>query len=134
MEEEPKATLEGLRADFALNIGNSRYFYDIQVVSLTKDSAKGDPYSTLIEAAEEKRRKYSALGTFFRPLIFSAGGLMEPTTAKAYKELQHLLTPSIASWLDTMVGLALVKTRAISAASIATETPRSSGLKWAKKT
>ncbi|ENH74663.1 hypothetical protein FOC1_g10000744, partial [Fusarium oxysporum f. sp. cubense race 1] len=36
-----------LRADFAVTIGNSRYFYDIQIVAISKDSAKEDPYSTL---------------------------------------------------------------------------------------
>jgi hypothetical protein len=47
-----------LRADFIVTIRNSRYFYDIQIVAISKDSAKEDPYSTLKEAANKKRRKY----------------------------------------------------------------------------
>ncbi|KAM5513565.1 hypothetical protein FOXYSP1_08365 [Fusarium oxysporum f. sp. phaseoli] len=54
-----------------------RYFYDIQIVAISKDSAKEDPYSTLKEAASEKRRKYQSLGAFFHPLIFLVGGLMD---------------------------------------------------------
>ena len=76
-----------LRADFAVTIGNSRYFYDIQIVAISKDSAKEDPYSTLKEAASEKRRKYQSLGAFFHPLIFSAGGLMDQETSQTYKKL-----------------------------------------------
>ncbi|KAL9560639.1 hypothetical protein ACKAV7_015202 [Fusarium commune] len=76
-----------LRADFAVTIGNSRYFYDIQIIAISKDSAREDPYSTLKEAADEKRRKYQSLGAFFHPLIFSAGGLMEQETSQTYKKL-----------------------------------------------
>ncbi|KAL9563894.1 hypothetical protein ACKAV7_011929 [Fusarium commune] len=113
-----------LRADFAVTIGNSRYFYDIQIVAISKDSAREDPYSTLKEAADEKRRKYQSLGAFFHPLIFSAGGLMEQETSQTYKKLQELLGPFAASQLDSTIGLALTKTRAISAASIARDLPR----------
>ncbi|EXL64895.1 hypothetical protein FOPG_18860 [Fusarium oxysporum f. sp. conglutinans race 2 54008] len=113
-----------LRADFAVTIGNSRYFYDIQIVAISKDSAKEDPYSTLKEAASEKRRKYQSLGAFFHPLIFSAGGLMDQETSQTYKKLQELLGPFAASQLDLTIGLALTKTKAISAASIARDLPR----------
>ncbi|EGU72566.1 hypothetical protein FOXB_16925 [Fusarium oxysporum f. sp. conglutinans Fo5176] len=113
-----------LRADFAVTIGNSRYFYDIQIVAISKDSAKEDPYNTLKEAASEKRRKYQSLGAFFHPLIFSAGGLMDQETSQTYKKLQELLGPFAASQLDLTIGLALTKTKAISAASIARDLPR----------
>ncbi|KAJ4266602.1 hypothetical protein NW764_015373, partial [Fusarium oxysporum] len=113
-----------LRADFAVTIGNSRYFYDIQIVAISKDSAKEDPYSTLKEAASEKRRKYQSLGAFFYPLIFSAGGLMDQETSQTYKKLQELLGPFAALQLDLTIGLTLTKTRAISAASIARDLPR----------
>jgi hypothetical protein len=35
------------RADFAVTIGNSRYFYDIQIVALSKDSARDDSSLTM---------------------------------------------------------------------------------------
>ncbi|KAH7187648.1 hypothetical protein BKA60DRAFT_666349 [Fusarium oxysporum] len=107
-----------------VTIGNSRYFYDSQIVAISKDSAKEDPYSTLKEAADEKRRKYQSLGSFFHPLIFSAGGLMLQEASQTYKKLQELLGPFAASQLDLPIGLALTKTRAISAASIARDLPR----------
>ncbi|TXB98911.1 hypothetical protein FocTR4_00012312 [Fusarium oxysporum f. sp. cubense] len=101
----------------------SRYFYDIQIVAISKDSAREDPYSTLTEAAEEKRRKYKSLGAFFQPIIISAGGLMDLETAKTYKKLQQLVGPLAAAQLDATIGLTLTRTRAISAASIAKEIP-----------
>lgn len=131
VEEEPKISQgDSLRADFAVTLGNSRYFYDVQIVAINKESAKEDAYSTLAEAAEEKRRKYSSLGAFFRPLIFSAGGLMEKETAKTYKGLQELVGPTAASWLDSSIGLTLTKTRAFSAASIAKENPNNPEASW----
>ncbi|QPC57770.1 hypothetical protein HYE67_000001 [Fusarium culmorum] len=125
VQKEPlvdKAT--SLRADIAVTIGNSRYFYDIQIVAIAKDSARSDPYETLREAAEEKRRKYRALGAFFQPIIISSGGLMELETAKTYRKLQDLVGPVAAAQLDSSIALALTRTRAISAASISKEAPR----------
>jgi hypothetical protein len=123
VEEEP--TVQGsLRADLAITLGNSRYFYDVQIVAINKDSAKEDPYSTLTEAAEEKKRKYAKLGGFFKPLIFSSGGLLAPQTAQTYKGLQKLIGPTSASWLDSSIGLILTRTRAFSAISIAKELPQ----------
>jgi hypothetical protein len=125
VEIEPRVQQESsLRADFAVTIGNSRYFYDIQIVVISKDSAREDPYSILKEAADEKRRKYQSLGTFFHPLIFSAGGLMERETSQTYKQLQGLLGPFAASQLDSAITLVLTNTRATSAASIARDLPR----------
>jgi hypothetical protein len=102
------------RVDFAVTMGNSRYFYDVQIVALLKDSARDDPYSTLQEASKEKQRKCKSLEASFHPIIISAGGLMEKDSAQAYKQLQHFLGPWAASHLDTSIGLALTKTRAIS--------------------
>jgi hypothetical protein len=104
-------------------LGTSRHYYDVQIVAINKDSAREDAYSTLTEAADEKRRKYSALGAFFHPLIFSAGGLMEKDTSKAYKGLQKLLGPIKAQWLDSLIALTLTQARAQAAASIAREIP-----------
>ncbi|KAF4985859.1 hypothetical protein FGRMN_11075 [Fusarium graminum] len=88
-EEEPRVDQDtSLRADLAVTLGTSHYYYDIQAVAISKDSAKEDPYATPREAAEEKKREYRSLGTFFHPLIFSAGGLMDKDTAQAYKNLQ----------------------------------------------
>ncbi|CEI71000.1 unnamed protein product [Fusarium venenatum] len=125
VQKEPlvdKAT--SLRADIAVTIGNSRYFYDVQIVAIAKDSARSDPYETLREAAEEKRRKYRTLGAFFQPIIISSGGLMELETAKTYRKLQDLVGPVAAAQLDSSIALALTRTRAISAASISKEAPR----------
>lgn len=119
--EEPKVPNgEGapLCPDFSVMLGTSRYYYDVQVVALTKDSAKEGAYETLSEAAAAKKRKYKDLAPFFVPLIFSAGGLMEKETAKAYKSLQKLIGPTAASFLDRRVGITLAKSRAISAVSI----------------
>jgi hypothetical protein len=55
---------------------------------------------------------------------------MEKETAKAYKELQLLLNPLAASWLDSSIALALTKTRAISAASIARDLPKTKEASW----
>jgi hypothetical protein len=120
VQKEPlvdKAT--SLRADLAVTLETSRYYYDIQIVAISKDSAREDPYETLREAAEEKRRKYRCLGTFFQPIIISAGGLMDLDTAKTYQKLQELIGPIAAGQLDSSISLTLIRTRAISAASIA---------------
>jgi len=69
-------------------------------VAILKDLAREDLYSTLKEAAEEKKRKYRCLGAFFYPLIISAGGLMDLETAKTYQKLQDLIGPWAASQLD----------------------------------
>jgi hypothetical protein len=92
-------------------------------VAILKDSTREDPYSIPKEAADEKRRKYRSLGASFQPLIISAGGLMDLETAQTYKKLQDLVSPIAASQLDASIGLALMKTRATSAASIARDTP-----------
>lgn len=115
---------DSLRADFAATLGNTRIYYDVQVVAINKPSAKPEALATLQEAAAEKQRKYSAIGHCFKPLIFSSGGLMEKETAQAYKALQHLIGPVAANWLDTQISYTLAKTRAVSAASIARSVPR----------
>ncbi|KAJ0145138.1 Epsin-1 [Fusarium oxysporum f. sp. albedinis] len=97
---------------------------DLEVKVKPLDPAKEDPYSTLKEAADKKRRKYRSLGAFFYPLTCLAGGLMDQETSQTYKQLQELLGPFAASQLDLTIGLALTKTRAISAASIARDLPR----------
>ena len=56
-------------------------------MAINKDSTKSEAYKTLREVAEEKKRKYKALGAFFNPLIFSTGGLIDQETSKAYKKL-----------------------------------------------
>lgn len=126
LETEPLVSpSSSLRADFSALLGNNRYFYDLQIVAIHKDSAKGDPYSTLAEAAEAKRRKYRSLGASFHPLVISAGGLMEKETAKTYKNLQQLVGPIAASWLDSSIALHLLRSRSAAAASIAKDSPYS---------
>ena len=54
-------------------------------MALNKAEAKDDPYKTLQEALEAKKRKYSSLGSTFYPIVLSAGGLIALETAKTYK-------------------------------------------------
>ncbi|OAA34155.1 reverse transcriptase [Cordyceps fumosorosea ARSEF 2679] len=109
----------GPRPDLSTHYKGSIRYYDLQIVAINKPSAATDPHSTLQEAATAKRAKYSALGPDFYPLIISAGGLMEKSTAKTYKDLQASIGPVAATYLDTVISLTLYKTRAHSAASIA---------------
>jgi hypothetical protein len=125
VEAEPSvAPNSDLRADFSVLIGTSPYYYDVQIVAINKDSSREDAYSTLAEAAEEKKRKYSCLGSYFKPLIFSAGGLMAAETADHYKGLQKLLGPSRSNWLSNSLAFILTRARAVAATSIARDTPR----------
>ncbi|KFH42162.1 hypothetical protein ACRE_071140 [Hapsidospora chrysogenum ATCC 11550] len=87
LETEPIVDDGSLRADFSAILGSSRYFYDVQIVAIHKDSARGTASETLIEAAQAKRLKYKSLSAFFHPLVISAGGLMEKDTAKSYKAI-----------------------------------------------
>lgn len=121
---ERSTSAPSLRPDFSALLGTSRYYYDVQVVAVNKESGRDSAYETLAEAAAEKKRKYRALGPYFIPLIFSAGGLMEKETAKAYKALQKLLGPAAAKWLDSSLGVILAKARATSAVSISRPSPR----------
>jgi hypothetical protein len=113
-----------LHTDFSVLLGTSRYYYNVQIVAINKDSAREDAFSALKEAADAKRRKYSTLGAFFYPLVFSAGSLLEKDSAQAYKGLQKLLGPSKASWLDSTIALALTQIQSQSAVSIARIAPR----------
>ncbi|TLD09840.1 hypothetical protein PspLS_12040 [Pyricularia sp. CBS 133598] len=114
----------GLRAYFAVINGISKYYYDVQIVAINKDSANADPFVTLTEAVNKKRRKYQFLDPFFHPIIISAGGLMEKSTAQAYKQLQKLIGPVASHWLDTSISLALLRSRTTAAISIAKDLPR----------
>jgi hypothetical protein len=117
-----------LRADFSAILGTSRSFYDVKVVVINANSSKEEALETLAKAADDKRRKYAALGPFFYRIVISAGGLMEQSTAQTYKSLQKLVGPAAASWLDTTIGLALTKTRAAAAAAITKSRPNQSRL------
>ena len=133
MEEEPlvapeatalTGSTDALRADFSVLTGTNRVYYDVQIVALNKDSARNDPYETLEEAYREKQLKYRVLGQAFKPLIFSAGGLMSRDTAQSYKSLQRLIGPQSAKWLDKSIALILTQARATAASSIARVAPR----------
>jgi hypothetical protein len=118
---------KGPQPDLAITKGNETRFFDLQIVALSKASARPDPYSTLQEASEEKRRKYRAFNRHFQPLVISAGGLMDQATARAYKDLQDLIEPATAYWMDSLVSLGLLRARAIAAASIAIKARRLEG-------
>ena len=120
VQEEPAVSPHGdLRADFSSTLQNTRYYYDIQVVALNKGSIREEAQETLREATEEKRRKYKALGSFFIPIILSSGGLIERSTAQAYKSLQKAIGPVASAFLDTSIRVTLARTRAIAASLIA---------------
>ncbi|KFH40269.1 hypothetical protein ACRE_090710 [Hapsidospora chrysogenum ATCC 11550] len=87
LETEPLVGDGSLRANFSAILGSSRYFYDVQIVAIYKDSARRTASETLTEAAEAKRLKYRSLSAFFHLLVISAGGLMEKDTAKSYKAI-----------------------------------------------
>lgn len=93
----------------------------MQVVAVFKALVKSNWQHTLREAAEEKKRKYKAYGSSFQPLIFSAGGFMEQTTAKQWKAFQKALGSTAAGYLEATIALSLSRTRAISAISIRPE-------------
>lgn len=112
-----------LRPDLSTTYNGSIRYYDVQIVAINKPSAREDPHSALIEAADAKKAKYRSLGPLFHPIIISAGGLMEKSTATLYKDLQGMIGPVAAAWLDTMISLALYKARAHSSASIARKQP-----------
>lgn len=117
-------TANGKRADFSVINGNSRYYYDVQIVAINKDSARDTANDTLTEAANAKNRTYTFLKPFFHPLVISAGGLMEKSSAQAYKQLQKLMGPVAAHWMDTSISLTLLRSRTFAATSIAKVIPR----------
>ncbi|KAJ3496972.1 hypothetical protein NLG97_g2259 [Lecanicillium saksenae] len=121
---EPKVPgAQGLRTDLATTYKGSIRYYDVQIVSINKPSAKPGPQETLREAAEAKKAKYRSLGTQFIPIIISAGGLMEKSTAKVYKDLQGLIGPVASAWMDSMISLALYRARTSASTSIARDQP-----------
>ena len=122
LEPKPQGT-QGPRPDLSTTLNGSVKYYDVQIVAINKPSAREDPYEALSEAADAKKVKYRALGPQFSPIIISAGGLMEKSTAKTYKDLQTTVGPVAAAWLDTMVSQALYKARAHSSNSIARKQP-----------
>ncbi|TLD16066.1 uncharacterized protein PgNI_02591 [Pyricularia grisea] len=81
-----RAGQNGLRADFAVINGISKYYYDVQIVAINKDSGNINLLNTLTNAANNKGRKYHFLDPFFHPIIINAGGLME--------KIQHRLINS----------------------------------------
>ncbi len=107
-------TIEGLstRTDLVITSKSNRHYYDIQVVAINAETAEQDPYLTLDQAARAKSVKYNALGPSFKPLIFSAGGLLSKETSVEYKRLQRLAGPSAANYLDNTISLVLLRTRA----------------------
>lgn len=92
-------------------MNTSHYYYDSQIVALNKASNQAQPAETLAEAALAKRATHSRYGQFFHPLILSAGGLTEQSTATIYRQMQRLVSPIESSWMDSQIGLALTRAR-----------------------
>ena len=95
------------RPDFLVLIGTFRYYYDVQIVAINKDLACEEAYAILLEVANAKRFKYSALSLVFHLLILLVGGLIEAEIAKTYKALQGLLRHFRAKWLDGYIASTL---------------------------
>ncbi|TXC05572.1 hypothetical protein FocTR4_00010933 [Fusarium oxysporum f. sp. cubense] len=110
LKEANQARLQSFLQDLPTSYKQARLENTSYLGPISKDSAREDPYSTLTEAAEEKRRKYKSLGAFFQPIIISAGGLMDLETAKTYKKLQQLVGPLAAAQLNATIGLTLTRT------------------------
>jgi hypothetical protein len=112
--------VEGLaiRPDLLMTTITKNIYYDIKVVAISADSSHIDPYKALDLADQDKRRKYSSMGPSFRPLIFSAGGLLSKETSIEYKKLQGLIGAS-APYLDQAIALILLRARARSRNSLA---------------
>jgi len=115
---EPSIDGTSRRPDFSLTYEGKKYYYNIKVVSINATSAELDPNRTLEMAAQAKQLKYKGLGPCFRPLVFSAGGLIEKQASSEYKRLQKSLGRSSSKWLDSIISLILLRTRAISRASL----------------
>lgn len=112
LEPKPIKQTEGQsKPDFSVLMSASRYYYDTQIVALNKASNKAQPAETLAEAATAKKNTHSRYGQFFHPMIFSSGGLMEQTTATIYRQIQRLTGPAESSWMDSQIGLALIRAR-----------------------
>jgi hypothetical protein len=109
---EPQGDYRGTRTDIRIDNPRGSVFLDISVISLTKESAKKDPYNTLAAAEQGKKNKYRNLGQAFKPFILSQGGLLGKETSQTYKELQQSFSPSIAEWLDKYISTLLVRLRA----------------------
>ena len=109
---EPQGDYRGTRTDIRIDNPRGSVFLDVSVISLTKESAKQDPYDTLAAAEQAKKNKYRNLGQAFKPFILSQGGLLGKETSQTYKELQQSFSPSIAEWLDKYISTLLVRLRA----------------------
>ncbi|KAG9631283.1 hypothetical protein KCU64_g16723, partial [Aureobasidium melanogenum] len=109
---EPQGDYRGTRTDIRIDNPRGSVFLDVSVISLTKESAKKDPYDTLAAAEQAKKNKYRNLGQAFKPFILSQGGLLGKETSQTYKELQQSFSPSIAEWLDKYISTLLVRLRA----------------------
>ena len=109
---EPQGDYRGTRTDIRIDNPRGSVFLDISVISLTKESAKKDPYNTLATAEQAKKNKHRNLGQAFKPFILSQGGLLGKETSQTYKELQQSFSPSIAEWLDKYISTLLVRLRA----------------------
>jgi hypothetical protein len=103
-----------LRADFSTtSFAGGVTFYDVTVHNVSSSSATKEASSTLSAAASQKRLRYRNLGEAFSPLVFSTGGLMEKTSAQAYKRLQKAVGESTARWMDCRIALTLARRRLV---------------------
>ncbi|CAD0083683.1 unnamed protein product [Aureobasidium vineae] len=109
---EPQGDYRGTRTDIRIDNPRGSVFLDISVISLTKESAKKDPYDTLATTEQAKKNKYRNLGQALKPFILSQGGLLGRETSQTYKGLQQSLSPSITEWLDKYISTVLVRLRA----------------------
>ena len=113
VQEEVALPGGSLRTDIrVVSISGTVQHYDLTIVSIHGSSTnKKDPLEALRSIAQEKTNKYKQLGTEFKPLVISVGGLMEKETAGGYKKLQNQLRGS-SRYLDGLISVSLASSRA----------------------
>ena len=78
------------------------------VASVACRSARALPLDTLAAKARAKLLKYRHFGRSFKPLVWSAGGLMD---RDSYRDIQLRVGPMAAAWMDKRIALALLRFR-----------------------
>ncbi|TIA28073.1 hypothetical protein D6C78_10917 [Aureobasidium pullulans] len=105
---EPRGDYRDIRTDIRIDNPRGSVYLDVSIISLTKESARKDPYTTLGGTEKTKKNEYRVPGQAFRPFILSQGGLLGKGTLQTYRNCNH---PS-PLWLDKYISTLLVRLRA----------------------
>jgi len=117
---EPTTGNEGskTRVDLKIVTASAVQMYDVKIAAVHKRTGDPDPHVTLTRNAKQKLEKHKHLGARFHPLVFSAGGLMEKSTAQEFKKLQKLMGTNSARWATTLLSVELLRYRSLSFYSV----------------